>query len=266
MKNKLIKITDETINNLLCNDIILPSTYFKEFDKNAKTFNVDLSDSTFENEVNEVIVEEFKTINSYMSSTISNLQKISEATQDAKVAIQNRDELELTKIYQEMASLKNEIDELQSEMFIDPLTKAYNKKWIYGEFIDKDGNTKQKGVMSLIYLNDYAYIKEEHGNLIADNLTIFISNLLIRQLKDEGIEFQIARYSKERFLLFFKNTEIKNLTYLLNNIQKNLFNSTLKSKSGILIKSSYKFNLMKFNQDSHFQNILEMLLNDLNTK
>lgn len=266
MKNKLAKITDETINNLLQNEIILPSVYFKEFDKNAKTFNVDLEDDKFEKEVNQVIVEEFETINSYMNSTISNLDILSHATEDAKTAIQNRDETELTKIYQHMQKLKNEIGELQNEMFIDPLTKTYNKKWLYSDFIDKNGHTKQNGIMSLIYINDYAHVREEHGSLLSDNLIIFISKFLLKNLKEEGINFKIARYTKDKFLLFFDNSTTKECSFLINNIQKNLLNTTLKSKSGILIKSSYKFNLITFDQGNNFQSMLEMLINDLNNK
>ena len=36
MKNKLKQITDLTIQEVLGNEIILPSTYFKTFDKNIK--------------------------------------------------------------------------------------------------------------------------------------------------------------------------------------------------------------------------------------
>ena len=266
MKSKLIKITDETINNLLKNDIILPSTYFKEFDKNAKTFKINLEDEKFENEVNEVIVEEFETINSYMTNAQSNIQKISNATQDAKSAIKNRDENELTKIYKQMETLQNEISELQSEMYLDPMTHSYNKKWLYSEFIDQDGNTKTDGIMSLIYANDYTYIKEEHGSLIADNLLIFINRFMVKKLRDEGVKYDIARYNKDKFLLFFYDNNLKDITNILSNIQKNLFNSTLKSKSGILLKSSYKFNMVKYNTNSNFQNMLETLLNDLKDK
>ena len=266
MRDKLIKITDETINSLLKSDIILPSTYFKEFDKNAKILEIKVDDESFENEVNEVITQEFKTIDSYMHSTIHNIQKISQATEDASNAIKNRDENELAKIYHQMEELKHEIHELQHEMYIDSVTKTYNKKWIYSEFLDRDGNTKQKGIMALIYVHDYDYIRKEHGHLIADNLLIFIANFINKQLKNENIDFQIAHYTKDKFIVFFNQANISEGTQMLNDMQKNLYNSTLKSKSGILIKSSYKFNLMKYNQENHFQNMLEMLITDLHNK
>lgn len=266
MREKLIKITDETVNSLLKSDIILPSTYFKEFDKNAKLLEVDVEDESFQNEVNDVIVEEFKTIDSYMHTTISSIQRISDATENATNAIKNRDENELTKIYHQMEELKHEVLELQNKMYVDSLTKTYNKKWIYSEFIDSDGNTKEHGILSLIFINDYDYIRTEHGSLIADNLLIFISNFVNKHLKNEGVEFHIARYTKDKFLIIFNNTRVQEVSQLLNDMQKNLYNSTLKSKSGVMIKSSYKFNLMKYNAENNFQNMLELLINDLQNK
>ena len=42
MKNKLKQITDLTIQEVLGNEIILPSTYFKTFDKNIKKIDKNL--------------------------------------------------------------------------------------------------------------------------------------------------------------------------------------------------------------------------------
>ena len=66
MKTKLKKITDKTVQDLLQNEIILPSSYFESFDKNAKDIKVDITDSDFEKEVSEVLVQELKVINEYM--------------------------------------------------------------------------------------------------------------------------------------------------------------------------------------------------------
>ena len=44
MKQELKKITDLTINDLLNNDIILPSTYFDKFNYHAKELEIDLDD------------------------------------------------------------------------------------------------------------------------------------------------------------------------------------------------------------------------------
>ncbi len=259
MKNKLKVITDNTVNELLQNDIILPSQYFQTFDKNAKILDTDISDEKFEEEVNKVIVKDFETINGYMSQTAINIEKLSNATENAKTAIVNRDEAELTKIYKQMQSLQKEIESLQNEMYIDSLTKTYNKKWIYSQFVDDVGNIKNDGIIVLVNISDYDYIQKTHGNLIGDNLIKFLSDYLNRHLKEEGIDYQMARYSSNNFLIFFKNSKINDVRVVINNIQKSLLNTTLKSKSGIILQTSFYYTLSQHKTKDSFQYILETL-------
>jgi GGDEF domain-containing protein len=259
MKNKLKTITDNTINDLLQNDIILPSTYFQTFDRHAKTLKTNMEDESFIQEVNEMITQEFSHINSYMTQTINNIQKLSSATQTAQTAIANRDENELTKVYQEIQELQNEVCSLQNEMYRDSLTHTKNKKWIYAEFITEEGLTKKEGLIALLEIKDFEHIETEHGNLIADNLLKFFSDFVNDKIADEGVEFDLTRYVKDKFLLFIYNESMKETFTLLKNIQKSLLNTTLKSKSGILIQTTYEYQLASFLKEENFQNLLEKL-------
>ena len=51
MKKELKKITNLTINDLLNKDVIMPSIYFEKFNKNARTLEINLSDSSFKQRV-----------------------------------------------------------------------------------------------------------------------------------------------------------------------------------------------------------------------
>ena len=70
MKNELKKITDITINELLNKDVIMPSIYFEKFNKNARTLEINLSDSSFNKELNQIIIEDFNSIEDYMGNII----------------------------------------------------------------------------------------------------------------------------------------------------------------------------------------------------
>ena len=61
MKKQLKKITDLTINELLNNEIILPSTYLDKFNYHAKELEVDLDDENFNKELNNLILKDFHT-------------------------------------------------------------------------------------------------------------------------------------------------------------------------------------------------------------
>jgi hypothetical protein len=56
LKQELKKITNLTINELLNNEIILPSTYFNKFNYHAKELEINLDDEDFKKELNSVIL------------------------------------------------------------------------------------------------------------------------------------------------------------------------------------------------------------------
>ena len=62
MKKQLKKITDITINELLNKDVIMPSIYFEKFNKNARTVNINLEDTSFVKELNNILIEDFNSI------------------------------------------------------------------------------------------------------------------------------------------------------------------------------------------------------------
>jgi len=87
MKKHLRKITNLTVNELLNNEIIMPSTYFEKFNKNATTLEVNLDDDSFNKEMNKILVEEFDTIEVYMKSIMNNANIIGNAAKGTKKAL-----------------------------------------------------------------------------------------------------------------------------------------------------------------------------------
>jgi|GEM_PF-400842 len=257
MKTKLKKITDKTVQDLLQNEIILPSSYFESFDKNAKDINLDISDSDFEKEVSDVLVDELKIINQYMKKTIENIDNLSKATKDAQDAIQNKDDKKLDTINNSLGDIKNELESLKGLVYLDSLTKVYNRKWVYNQAILDDGTIGYKGILLLVDIADFNYIVDKYGNLIADNVVIYISKFLSQKLKKENLSFEIARYSNDQFILFIKNENIAELNSLVNNVRLEFSNSTLKSKSGLTFKTNFSFGATTFKENDDFQKLLE---------
>ena len=261
MKDKLKKITDKTVQDLLQNDIILPSSYFESFDKNAKDVKVDISDEEFEKEVSEVLVDELKNINEYMKKTIKNIDNLSKATKEAQEAIQNKDESKLHTINTSLIDIKQELDSLKGLVYLDDLTKVYNRKWIYNQAIQEDGTFGYNGILLFIDINDFNYIVDKYSNLIADNVVIYISKFLSQKLKKEGLDFDIARYSNDQFVLLIQSDQVKDINSFVHNIRLEFSNSTLKSKSGLTFKTNFTFGATKFKAQSDFHAILETAAN-----
>lgn len=261
MKKKLEKITNLTINELLNNEIILPSLYLEKFSYHAKEIEVNLDDENFEKELNKIIVEDFKTIERYMSMIISNVLELKEDAKDARTALLNKDIDALGEVYKKMINLEKELKTLNNELFIDDTTKTFNRKWIYNKFLNENASFKDNGICLLIDVIDYTYIQDEYGELLAKNLLLFVTNFISQKLKDEGYEFKIARYFNDKFFVFITNEDKKDVKNYIINLEQMLLNTTLKSNSGLYIKANYKFVLNEYKQNQDSKLVFEKLVN-----
>lgn len=259
MKVALSKITNLTVNELLNNEVILPSLYFEKFDKNAKEFEIKLDDENFQNEINKVLVEDYNNIENYMNSIMTNISTLGDASKNAKDALLNKDVNTLNSVYKQMLSLEKEIKKLNDKLYVDDITSAYNRKWVYSKFLDKEGKFNDTGICVLLDVVDYDYLKKEYGELLSNNLLIFASNFVEKNLREELFDFKIVRFFDNKFLIFILNESEQNINNKILNIQQMLFNTTLKSNSNLYIKANYKFRDVNFKQKDDSKNIFEKL-------
>jgi GGDEF domain-containing protein len=259
MKNKLERITNLTINDLLNNKIILPSSYFEKFTYHAKEIEINIEDENFSKEMKEFLINDFNTIEEYMKIIISSAISLQENTMNAQDAILNKDNESLNNIHTKMINLENEIKSLTNQLFIDDESKTYNRKWIYNKFLNKDGNFKENGVCVLLDIVDFDYIQKEYGDLLAKNLLVFLTNFISSKLKDETYEFQIARYLENKFFIFIFNENKKEILNKILNLEQLLSNTTLKSNAGVIIKTKYTFKTTPYKKDEESKTIFEFL-------
>jgi len=259
MKNQLKKVTDITINELLNKDVIMPSIYFEKFNKNARTVNINLHDTSFSNELNNMLIEDFNIIEKYMNEIEKNASLIKNTIKNTQTALLNKDIDTLTDIYSQMIKLEKEVEVLNHQLFIDDLTSSNNRKWIYNKFLDKKAKFKKSGICVLIDIVDFKYINIEYGTLLANNLIIFIYNFLQENLKDENINSKIARFFDSQFLIFIEDKKEKEVSDLIFNIKQLLANTTLKSKSGLILKADYKYSISKYKESEDSKEIFEQL-------
>ena len=263
MREELKKITDVTINDLLNKDVILPSIYFEKFNKNARTLDLDIQDSSFEKELTKLLVEDFNAIEVYMNTIEKNASLIKDAVGNTQTALLNKDIDTLTDIYSQMTKLEKEVKHLNKQLFVDELTSSNNRKWIYNKFLNKESKFKKNGICVLIDINDFNYISSEYGTLLANNLIIFINNFIKKNLKEEKVEFKIASFFDNQFLIFIEDKKEKEISDLIFNISQLLRNTTLKSKTGLEIKAAYKYSISKYKEDQDSKEIFEQLFHDI---
>lgn len=263
MKKQLKEITNLTINDLLNNDIILPSRYFEAFNENASKIEVNIEDEDFNSEISQLIIEEYKTIDEYMNCISSNISLIKDTASDAKNALLEKDVEELGSIYKRMQNLEKDIDGLNKKLYQDETTNTYNRKWIYNKFLDKKSCFKKDGIAILVDISDFEYIKKEYGELISNNLILFATKFIQKNLKEEKIDFDMARFFDNKILIFCENQDFKELSQIIFNLQKMLESTTLKNNSGLMIKTSYKFAVNSYIKDQDSKELFEKLFEKL---
>jgi len=257
VKGNLKKITDKTIQDLLQNEIILPSSYFKSFDKNARDFDVELNAPDFENEISELIIEELNNINRYMNKAVENIDMISSTAEDAQQAIKDNDAPRLKRLNSKLIKMKNDISELKNQIYLDPLTQTYSRRWIYNQAINNDGSFKAEGLLLFINLVDCDYLAHKYGNLLADNVIQYIAKFLSNKFNAENLVYEIARYSNNQFIIFIKDETVESLNSFVKNIRLLLGNTTLKSKAGLMFKTTFNFGIVEYHSMNNFQDSLE---------
>ena len=262
MKNKLKKITNLTVNELLSNEIILPSNYLEKFNYYAKELEINLDDNEFKEEINKVILKDFKTIEEYMKLIMSSTSTLKKNISNATDAILNNDNDALSSIYKKMIRLEKELIELNEKLFVDEITNTFNRKWIYTKFLNEDAEFKENGICVLIDVSDYIYVQKEYGELLANNLLIFATKFINQKLNEEKLKYKMVRYHENKFLIFMQNLteEKKDVINFILNLEQLLSNTTLKSNSGLFIKAKYEFKVCTFKINQESKEIFERLL------
>jgi len=263
MKTKLKEITDSTVTELLSNEIILPSNYFQCFDKHAKTIDVNIDSESFEKELSELILDEFNEINKYVNDAVRTIDTAASVTLEAQKAIKDNNTLVLKNLYGQIKELQSELKDITDNIYKDYLTKVNNKKWLYHKFLSKDARYKEDNHIILIDVADYDYIADTYNKLISNNLLVFISKYLLNKLNEENLDFEISRYLTSKFIISVKNDEISHLETIIDTISKVLYNTTLKSNSGVMIKPTFEFSIIKVTKDDSFHESLDTLIRNI---
>lgn len=218
MGNKLKEVTYLTVKNLKNEDIILPGKYSNTFENFAKGLELNL-----ENE--KVILKDLnhdsEHVKDIINKTSANLDQFYKSTTDAQIAIQNKDEVSLDKINKEIAEMKRQINSLQKQLFSDPLTGAYNRKWFSDEYLDDD-NFKNDGFITFIDLNKFKIINDTYGHLVGDQVLKYLVKFLKQELQKPGVD--IVRYAGDEFLILFNKdkTSVINIDKIISDAQEKL--------------------------------------------
>ncbi len=244
-------ISNETKEDIGELNVVTPSIYTSIFSKHADTHDTDLSDE--DKVTNNFLDEKISLFENLQNKTSKNALKLSENTNKAISAIQDKDETVLKKVLQETKELRDEIEKLKEHLYKDELTNSYNRKWLQDNIL-KDGtkNFKEKGTLALIDLNYFKTVNDTFGHVIGDKVLLFITN----QLKE--MREHVVRYGGDEFIIIFsKNITKKIALSKLDKLRESVIKKKLKSND-TSFRVSFSFGVSEFKEDDTLTEVLEL--------
>ncbi len=183
----------------------------EEFEKSNKNLKKISDESTID-------IDEIKKEPSNINIT-NILSSFSSFQQDVLSELNNADET--------ITRLKVEIEKLERESNIDPLTKTYNRRALMKD-LEEILNAGKEKVLDMQFIifdaDDFKKINDTFGHVAGDKTLIFITRLIENSIR-KGI--RVYRYGGEEFVVLFNRSEIKNCKKIIQRIIKNTDESKL---------------------------------------
>lgn len=249
-KKTLEIVSNEAKNSTEQMSVVTPSIYASIFSEFAEKNNLEIQNE--ENLSKEIIQSECLKFTALQEETSKNVQTLSENTNKAIHAIQNKDEKILNKVLEETQLLRHEIEKLKESVYKDELTHAYNRKWLHDNFLDPLGNIFiDNGVLVIIDLNYFKQVNDTHGHIIGDKVLIFLTNEL------KKLKMPIIRYGGDEFIILFSNavSEQKVMT-ILHKIRESVISKKLKAHNDTF-RVSFSFGITKFKTNDPLAEVIE---------
>lgn len=252
MSDKLKQVTYMTVKNLKNEDIILPGKYSHTFENFAKGLELDVKN---EDVVLKELNHDTNYVNSIVKKTNENLDHFYKSTTDAQIAIKNKDNDSLEKINAEIAQMRKEINALQKQLFSDPLTGAYNRKWFSDEYLN-EGTFQNDGFIAFLDLNKFKIINDTYGHLVGDQVLKYLVRFLKKELQKPGVD--IVRYAGDEFIVLFnkEKTTVLNVDRTIFEAQDKLSRQKLKSAKIDELQFSFSFGISPFRRGDFVEDVL----------
>jgi len=131
-------------------------------------------------------------------------------------------------------SLENEIEELQKQSNIDPLTKLFNRKAleIDGRELLKHSNDRDLNLVALmIDADDFKKINDTFGHIAGDKVLILLAKLFKSSIREYDRAY---RYGGEEFLIIFNRATKEQAVTVAERIMKAVRNNKLIYKNQVI--------------------------------
>ncbi len=141
---------------------------------------------------------------------------------------------ELSRANDVIKSLEKEIEELQKQSNIDPLTKLYNRKAleIDGQELFRHAADRNLGIVALmIDADDFKKVNDTFGHVAGDKVLILLAKLFKASIREYDRAY---RYGGEEFLILFNRATLEEAKKVAERIMNAVRNNKLIYKNQVI--------------------------------
>jgi len=252
----LRQITSQTLKELSPKPIVLPEQYASKFR------SLLLEQGIMSDDARATIVQEVS------STTLDHAQRLMDKTQDAlgdldgyvntaREAIVTKDMASLDGVLGLIHSMQAEIEQLRGEVYVDSLTRIYNRKWIFDKLLDESGAFEFGGAMAFVDVNEFKLLNDNLGHDVGDRVLAHIGKTLkeatLHSISSKDLH--VTRYAGDEFAILGE-VDQKNLEKLLHKTQENTMEKTFKAKD-VTFKIAFSYGVTSFEEGEDFMSVLK---------
>ncbi len=211
---------DEEIEKLKADVSLLVKTLFSQMDELSgktgtfeKSLEGSLKDLTTIHSLEDLkgVIHTVRSNTKNMGSTVINLKKKLEDTQ------------------KELSVLKEQFEDVKSEIFVDALTQLDNRKSFDEnmESMSQEATSEKQLALLMIDIDFFKKFNDTYGHLVGDKVLQFVGKVLKKQTGAEGLA---TRFGGEEFAILLPDTTFTDAMNVAERIRHFLYSKTLTLK------------------------------------
>lgn len=250
----LEEITSSVFKKIFSKRICLPSDYLEEFNKEAT------KEESIEKLVSDEMLKDYDRAKRIIEGTENILQQSTLVMKKSVEAIATENKKYIESIKNQLEDMLSHISSLTDELHTDELTKTFNRKWLFKNFLREETFTQDKGSIVFIDLNDFKGVNDTFGHFTGDKVLIYFSNFIKKELAIRGYNEEnskLVRFAGDEFIVILSEKEGK-VKEIFNEMQNTLNARKLRSTNiEETFKIGFSFGVKSYDENQDFTEIMK---------
>ena len=158
----------------------------------------------------------------------------------------------------DLNELKTDINLLRKQLYTDDITESKNRLWVFKQKLNNTETFNDFGFMVSVKISNYDAILKEYESNVTNKLLTQVSNYMMHYMKDNHLNYEIARYMEDNFLIFMYGLNEEEVEEHILNMQNGMSNYKFKHRSKMFNLIFYSA-VMQYIKNESFSSVLDQL-------